>query len=150
MTIHSLHIFDRHCNIVFYCKWNAKDVPGGSLYGDLNDKQLQEDAKLVYGVVFSLRNIISKLSPDKRGEPFLCFKTNQYKLHYMETANSLKFVLLTDPTNENGRAILSHIYASIYVEYVSKNAMIPFDTPFNNDLFRSNLQKYIRGLPGFQ
>ena len=62
----------------------------------------------------------------------------------------MKLVLLTDPDMENCTPLLSHIYGSIYVEYVSKNAMIPFDGPIHNELFRTQLQRYITQCPGYQ
>lgn len=44
--------------------------------------------------------------------------------------------------------ILSDLYG-VYVEFVSKNALIEVDAPINNELFRGALQEYVTGLPGF-
>ncbi|KAH6562370.1 hypothetical protein BASA50_006546 [Batrachochytrium salamandrivorans] len=120
--------------------------PGG-LVGSV-DKQMEETAKLVYGVVFSLRNIIVKISP-KQGDNFLSYRTNAYKLHYFESGTGLKFVLLTDQNMDSMVEPLRAIYSQIYVEYVSKNALLPADGPINNELFRVNLLRFVRTLPGF-
>lgn len=145
--IYSFHIFDRHCNCIFYTSWNQTDQKDLEL--------VKEDSKLVYGVAFSLRNIITKLNPDKKryfditSESFLVYRTNAYKLHYLETATSVKFVLMTDHSTPNLRKEMEEIYR-VYVNYVSKNAMISFDSAINNDLFRSQLQRYIRTLDCFE
>ncbi|OAJ44043.1 hypothetical protein BDEG_27331 [Batrachochytrium dendrobatidis JEL423] len=109
---------------------------------------MEETAKLVYGVVFSLRNIITKISP-KQGDNFISYRTNAYKLHYYESGTGLKFILLTDPNSDNMVEVLRAIHAQIYVEYVSKNALLPADGPINNELFRTNLLRFVRALPNF-
>ncbi|KAG4438535.1 hypothetical protein IFR05_005959, partial [Cadophora sp. M221] len=54
----------------------------------------QDDAKLIFGTIFSLRNMVRKLGgPD---DSFISYRTGQYKLHYYETPTSIKFVMLTD------------------------------------------------------
>ncbi|KAL2920064.1 Trafficking protein particle complex subunit BET5 [Polyrhizophydium stewartii] len=119
----------------------------GGLVGAV-DKQTAEKAKLVFGVVFSLRNIVSKISP-KQGDNFVSFRTSTYKLHYFESGTGIKFVLLTDPQMENMPEVLRSIYAQVYVEYVSKNPLLPADGPINNELFRTHLLRFVRMLPGF-
>ncbi|KAI8894058.1 Sybindin-like protein [Globomyces pollinis-pini] len=146
MTIYGLYIFDRHCNCIFYQPWNSTT----SLQSDLNQKQSQEDSKLVFGVMFNLGKIIAKLNPVKTPESFITYRTDSYKLHYYETPACLKFVLLSDIEMANTKGVLHSIFSDIYVPYVSKNPMIPFDAPINNDLFRSHLNKFIKSLPNFE
>ncbi|KAJ3328251.1 hypothetical protein HDU76_010304 [Blyttiomyces sp. JEL0837] len=56
----------------------------------VNDNAIEEEAKLVYGVVFSLRNVVNKLVAGKpSSEGFLSYRTNNYKLHYLEKASGL-------------------------------------------------------------
>lgn len=57
----------------------------------------------------------------------------------------MKFVIFTNPELDSGREVLQTCY-EIYVEYVIKNAMIPFDGPIENELFVSALLKHIRTL----
>lgn len=53
-----------------------------------------DDARLVFGTVYSLRNMVRKLGGEE--DSFVSFRTGEYKLHYYETPTSLKFVMLTD------------------------------------------------------
>ncbi|TPX43564.1 hypothetical protein SeLEV6574_g04991 [Synchytrium endobioticum] len=113
------------------------------------DIPFEEEAKLVYGVIFSLRNMTTKLTGKGVGDGFISYRTSVYKLHYFETATGLKFVLNTDPNMESCREALRQIYAQIYVEYVTKNPLVKYDTPITNELFRVTLQKFVRSMPGF-
>ncbi|OBZ67059.1 Transport protein particle subunit bet5 [Grifola frondosa] len=61
-----------------------------------------EEAKLVYGVVLSLRNMIKKLSG--RDEQFVNYTTSTYKLHFYETLSGYKFVILSDPNADSLRS----------------------------------------------
>ncbi len=75
----------------------------------------EDDAKLIFGTVFSLRNMVRKLGgPD---DSFISFRTGQYKLHYYETVSSIKFVMLTDTMTLNMRNVLHQIYVNLYVEF---------------------------------
>ncbi|KAI5854802.1 Longin-like domain-containing protein [Tricharina praecox] len=84
---------------------------------------VQDDAKLVFGVVFSLRNMVKKLSGPE--DTFLTYRTGVYKLHYYETPTNLKFVMLTDIKTNALRAVLHQIYVNLYVEFVTKNPLSP-------------------------
>ncbi|KAJ3230731.1 hypothetical protein HDU78_008130 [Chytriomyces hyalinus] len=105
-----------------------------------------ETAKLVYGVVFSLRNMANKLS----NQGFTSYKTATYKLHYFESPAGPKLVLITDPNAPNMAGTLQSIYANVYVEHVVKNALVKPNTPIRNQLFRTTLDKYVRNLPNFE
>lgn len=63
---------------------------------------LSEQSKLVYGVVFSLRNMTRKLSPlDTTSSPsketFQSFSTSTYTLSHFQTITNYTFILITDP-----------------------------------------------------
>jgi hypothetical protein len=105
----------------------------------------QDDAKLIFGTIFSLRNMVRKLGgPDDRyafnlceqrrrigggmegglengdadrWNSFISYRTGQYKLHYYETPTSIKFVMLTDTQTLNMRNVLHQIYVNLYVEF---------------------------------
>lgn len=74
-----------------------------------------DDAKLIFGTVFSLRNMVRKLGGDD--DAFVAFRTAQYKLHYYETASSLRLVMLTDTATLSMRNVLHQIYINLWVEY---------------------------------
>ena len=56
----------------------------------------EEEAKLLYGMLFSLKSFSAKLSPIDMKQGFTSYKTNVYRLSLYETPSSLKFVLNTD------------------------------------------------------
>ncbi|KAI8991288.1 Longin-like domain-containing protein [Mycotypha africana] len=114
---------------------------------------LEEEAKLVYGVILSLRNFVRKLSGTQDG--FISYRTSAYRLHYYETPTGLKFVLNSDPATENLRYVLKQIYIQLYVEFVVKNGLMRFDDTrweirnISNELFRVAVDRFIRGLKFF-
>ncbi|KAJ3034169.1 Trafficking protein particle complex subunit 1 [Rhizophlyctis rosea] len=129
---------------------SANPAPSaGGLVGTVGGLAFEEEAKLVYGVIFSLRNLLSKLSNKPGAEGFTSYRTNVYKLNYFETPTGLKFVMNTDPTMEGMREALRLVYANIYIDYVVKNPLAKTEGQIDNDLFKTALQKFIRGIPGF-
>jgi hypothetical protein len=127
----------------------------------------EEEAKLVYGVIYSLRSLCSKLSKNKSASSFLAYKTSHYKLHHYSTLSGLRFVLLTDPNVEQQRDLLHRIYSQCYVEYVIKNPLarvrgsltdetgqvitdennFPDEYEVECEKFRNALNKFIKSLP---
>ena len=104
-----------------------------------------DTAKLVFGVVFSLRNMVRRLGGDD--DEFISYRTGDYKLHYYETPTSMKFVLLTDTKMTDLRVYLHQIWANLYVEYVVKNPLSPVEHPggvgVNSELFELGLTRFI-------
>ena len=74
-----------------------------------------DDAKLIFGTVFSLRNMVRKLGGDD--DAFVAFRTAHYKLHYYETASNLRLVMLTDTATPSMRNVLHQVYINLWVEY---------------------------------
>ncbi|KAF9529359.1 TRAPP complex subunit bet5 [Crepidotus variabilis] len=110
-----------------------------------------EEAKLVYGVVISLRNMIKKLAG--RDESFVNYRTSGYKLHLFETQTGYKFVMLSDPKADSMRFILRQIYVGPFLEYVVRNPLVKMDSReqgIDNEYFRASVDRLIRGLSVFQ
>ncbi|VVT49302.1 uncharacterized protein SAPINGB_P002203 [Magnusiomyces paraingens] len=124
-------------------------IAATALHHPLFDSEL---GKLVFGVVFSLRNMARKLTDDADG--FTTFSTSKYKVHFYETPSNVRFVLVSDPGLESQGAVLRHIYGSMYVEYASKNPLYPVDPVSSavlaNDLLVLDIESYIASLPGFE
>ena len=106
-----------------------------------------EEAKLVYGVVFSLRNMVSKLStrPD---ESFHALTTSAYKLHYLATPSSYHFVLLTSPQAGSCRPLLRQIYTGPFNEFIVRNPLASLDSQksgkgIDNPSFRRAVEKLL-------
>ncbi len=55
MTIHTLYVYDRRGACLYYEEWHRPH----STLGDNSD----EDRKLMFGLVFSLKQLAQKLSP---------------------------------------------------------------------------------------
>lgn len=143
MAVFSLYIFDRHTECIYVKSWLPQAGAGGGAVRPGSD-----DAKLVFGTVFSLRNMVSKLGGDD--DAFISYRTAQYKLHFYETPANLRFVLLTDTAAPSMRNVLHQIYINLWVEYVVKNPLAPVEHKggdgVKNELFELGLDQFIRGL----
>jgi len=109
-----------------------------------------EEAKLVYGVILSLRNMIRKLSG--RDEQFVNYRTSAYKMHLYETQSGYKFVMLSDPHTDSLRFILRQIYVTPFLEYVVRNPLVSMDSRehgVDNEYFRASIDRLVRGLSVF-
>ncbi|CAG8444556.1 8269_t:CDS:2 [Diversispora eburnea] len=119
-----------------------------SMFSDSRLINIEEESKLVYGVILSLRNFVRKLSGSQDG--FLSYRTSNYKLHYYETPTGLKFVINTDIMVDSLRPVLRQIYTNFYVEYVVKNPLSPIEHPggegVNNEYFKVAVDKFVKTL----
>ncbi|KZV95183.1 hypothetical protein EXIGLDRAFT_766449 [Exidia glandulosa HHB12029] len=109
-----------------------------------------EEAKLVYGVLLSLRNMVKKLSG--RDEQFTGYRTSTYRFHIFETLSGYKFVMLSDPSADSLRFVLRALYAGPFVEYVVKNPLVRMDSKaygIDNDHFRLATDRLVRSHPSF-
>ncbi|KAI1453579.1 snare-like protein [Annulohypoxylon moriforme] len=111
-------------------------------------RRLDDDAKLIFGTVFSLRNMVRKLGGED--DAFIAFRTAHYKLHYYETPTNLRFAMLTEPGALSMRNVLHQIYINLWVEYVVKNPLSPVEHKggqgVRNEMFEMGLDKFVRGL----
>ena len=138
MTIFNLYIFDKDCTCLYYREWVRNKEAG--ICRD-------EEFKLMYGMIFSIKSLLSRLSHKSSREGFVSYTTSQYKLHYFESATGLMFVLNTDNNVGSLSDELWHLYSKIYVEYVIKNPLLQPGKDITSELFASNLDSYIQSLP---
>ncbi|KAL1979238.1 hypothetical protein VTN96DRAFT_6412 [Rasamsonia emersonii] len=162
MTVYSFYIFDRHAECIYKRRWLPRPVSTGSKpsrpasevqtlsngvpqSSGRSPRSADDDAKLIFGTVFSLRNMVRKLGGED--DSFICYRTSQYKLHYYETPTNIKFVMLTDTKAPSMRIALHQIYVNLYVEYVVKNPLSPIEHPggvgVNNELFEESLEQFV-------
>ncbi|KAJ7548497.1 hypothetical protein O6H91_07G014300 [Diphasiastrum complanatum] len=118
----------------------------------------QQDQKLLFGLLYSLKSFAAKVDPLSTGKEnlsfqqppgqgcsFHSFRTNTYKLSLLETPSGIKFILVTDPRMGDLRDAMKYIY-NIYVEYVVKNPLYEPGQPFRCELFNSTLDQYVKTL----
>lgn len=125
----------------------------GQIYGGatINHPLFENElGKLIFGVVFSLRNIVRKLTDD---DAFMTYSTSKYKLHYFETPSNIRFVMVSDPNMDSQLHVLKYLYSNVYVEYAVKNPLYHVDpvnsSILNNDLLVLGIESYISSLPNF-
>jgi len=137
MTIYNLYIFDRNGSLLFYHEWIRRKHTSMSK---------EEEAKLLYGMLFSLKSFSAKLSPVDMKQGFTSYKTNVYRLSLYETPSSLKFVLNTDneASQQEIRELLSGLYCQVYVEFASKSPMLVPGEMITSNLFRTKLDQFMR------
>ncbi|EDV53098.1 trafficking protein particle complex subunit 1 [Drosophila erecta] len=140
MTIFNLYIFDKFGTLLHYAEWNRTKKSGITR---------EEEAKLTYGMLFSIKSFVSKISPHDPKEGFLYYKTNRYALHYLETPSGLKFVLNTDTTAINVKELLQQLYAKVWVEFVVRDPLWTPGTVVTSELFQSKLDEFVRQSPIF-
>ncbi|XP_055380668.1 trafficking protein particle complex subunit 1 [Condylostylus longicornis] len=135
MTVYNLYIFDKYGTLLYYGEWNRLKKSGITL---------EEEAKLMYGMLFSLKSFVNKISPTDPKDGFLNYKTSKYALHYFETPSGLKFVINTDVVSTNVKEVLQQLYSKIWVEYVVRDPLWVPGAPVTSDLFKSKLDEFIR------
>lgn len=94
MTVHSFHIFDRKGKTLF-TKCFVKRAPKEGKNLQEEEEQLSEQRKLVFGMLFSLRELSSSLSPSDGPGDLQLVKTGASTLYNYETVSGLRFVLYT-------------------------------------------------------
>ncbi|KAI3645437.1 hypothetical protein MP228_008365 [Amoeboaphelidium protococcarum] len=125
MTVYSIFIFNRHCACIYQHIF-ATGSGNGSQRENSSDMTWQESSKLIYGVIFTLNNITSKLALNNTGSNTLVFKTATYKLHALATATNLRLVLFTSPDvqSQDGLDLLTRFHQQVYCPYVISNPLI--------------------------
>lgn len=101
----------------------------------------------MYGMLFSIKSFVTKISPLDPKDGFLNYKTSKYTLHCLETPSGIKFVLNTDNQAQGIRDLLKKIYSDIYVKYVVRNPLCVIGEPITSDLFKSKLDVFIKQAP---
>ena len=149
MLPYSFYMFNRDGECLQYIEWSRPRQAANAA----------DDAKMVFGLLFSLNAFVSKIDPAGGGGPpppgpppprklgFQSFRTDTYKLHYLELPSGIQLVLTTEPSAGDLRDSLRHIYGSLYVELVQKSPLHAPGRPFVSEPFVTAVQKYLRAQP---
>ncbi|RDX76457.1 Trafficking protein particle complex subunit 1, partial [Mucuna pruriens] len=146
---HMMYVFNRNGVCLLYREWNRP----------LRTLDAQQDHKLMFGLLFSLKSLTAKMDPTSAAEKgnlgvpqlpgqgcsFHSFRTNTYKLSFMESPSGIKIILVTHPRTGDLRESLKYIY-NLYVEYVVKNPLYTPGSPIRCELFNTTLDQYVRGI----
>ena len=128
MTVYSFHIFDRKGKTLFTKRYNSQ-------YQSFNPQNESEQRKLIFGMIFSIREIVGTLAPMNDGfsEPTVLqsVKTGACTLHVYETMSGMRLVMYTDnfkstdkrDSSLHARESLRYIYSNIWVEYVVRSPL---------------------------
>lgn len=73
----------------------------------------------MYGMLYSIRNFVNKMSPVDVREGFQCYRTSKYVLNYFETPSGVKFVMNTDLHSQGVRELLQQINSQVSCIFVS-------------------------------
>ncbi|KAL9530145.1 Transport protein [Sphaerulina musiva] len=162
LSVYSFYIFDRHTECIYTKRWTTPPSrPSTTTTTTTNTTtanelplsakkalKLADDAKLIFGTIFSLRRMVRQLGG--QDDQFLSYRTGEYKLHYFETPTQLKLIMLTDTRVGNMRTVLHQIWATLYVEYVVKSPLAPVEHPKGmgvaNELFEGGLETFIASI----
>ena len=139
MVVYNFYVFSRSGTCLYYAEWNRERNP-------LKDN-MEEDHRLMFGLVFSLQNFVQKLSANgANGDGFRSYRTSSYTLNYFESPSGVRFVLNTDANTSVLRSTLMHIYANIYVPHVVRNPLCKLNRPIKAKQFETALAEYVSNL----
>ncbi len=141
-----MYIFNRKGKCLFYKEWNR---PFNTLADDP-----EEEKKLVFGMLFSLKDLVSKLTPSgtANSEAIHSMRTDNFTLHHFQSVTGLMFVINTDSQSYDLHLQLEWIYRNLFVEFVSRNPLYTLkpDETVNCPLFAQKLEEYITSLPAWK
>lgn len=147
MTIYAFYIFDRHCNCIY-----SREYAPGNDFGTLNKNNESDMAKLLFGMVYSLKNLAQKLGSANSANFLRSFSTGYYRVHFLESLSNFKFALVSDLTVDCLQDILWHLYSDIFVKTVALNALTPVEfgeSKVTNGNFVAQSDAYLRSLRVF-
>ena len=100
---YNMFIFNRRGNCLLYKEWNRNKK--------LHQDDLEEEKKLIFGMLFSLKDLASKLSPLNNGsdttvnDNLHLVRTKSFTIHHYESCSGILFILNTDSSTP-GESIL--------------------------------------------
>ncbi|KAI6205492.1 hypothetical protein M3Y94_00798400 [Aphelenchoides besseyi] len=134
MTIYNLYIFNKDGGCIVYKEWNREKR---------SEMSREEEFKLVYGMLLSLRSFSTKLSTKGGTQLVRGYRTSAYKMNYLETGTLLKFVLNTDPDAVGISELLRDIYTT-FVETILRNPLVNTTEEISSELFYSRLDEVVK------
>ena len=134
MTIYNLYVFNKDGSCIVYREWKREKR---------SEMSRDEEFKLVFGMLVSLRSFSSKLSTKGGAQLVRGYRTSAYKMNYLETGTYLKFLLNTDPDAVGISELLRDIY-STFVETAVRNPAVDLSREVDSELFYSSLDDLVK------
>ncbi|KAI3406718.2 hypothetical protein KGF56_000564 [Candida oxycetoniae] len=138
----------------------------GKTYGQVNKNNNGNNSKLLFGILYSLKTIATKLMQDADSElnELKQFTLGHYRVHFWESLTKFKFVIITDLQVSDLQLTLWQIYSNFFIKHVVENALSPiefkwkeegngkvrendFSGKINNTKFIEETDKYLQSLP---
>ena len=107
------------------------------------NKENEHRYKLIYGMLFSMKSFVKTLSPIKAKDYLKNFSTSNYKLHYTEFLNGLRFIFITTPSQFEYNEELKKIHQLFYTPLISKNIFSEQEEQIKNEVFLEKVYTYI-------
>jgi len=160
MTIFTFYVFSKRGESLFYAEFfrpmhSLRDLPG-------------EDAKLMFGLLFSLKQLMNTMSPAAAAaaaalapqeaagvlpgfgpeQGFFRFATDAYTLFHLEVPTGYRFVATCDAAAGDLRPALWAFYEQLFTAALKNPAYVP-GTPIDGVAFAQAADAFFRALPGF-
>jgi len=154
MTVHCIHIFDRRGKTLFTKTYSQSATQQQAQLqktgiAEPGSDPLDEQRKLVFGMLFSLRELVGGLTPEGQAASLHSIQTGASTVHNYETLSGMRFALYTNNNNQNSgsngssrkslgggsahgsskeenqsiREALKYIYSELWVEHVVRSPL---------------------------
>ncbi|KAL7433625.1 hypothetical protein ACHAXM_003636 [Skeletonema potamos] len=132
MTVHAIHIFDRKGKTLFTKRYTGRKQTSAQ-----DAELLAEQRKLIFGMLFSLRELVGSLTPEGETPSVHSVKTGAGTLHCYETISGIRIALYTnnnpimnvlgarkgEQRDTSFQGALKYIYSEIWVECVVRSPL---------------------------
>lgn len=113
-----------------------------------SNKENEHRYKLLFGLLFSMRSFVKQVSPDNgKNDPnkdaLKSFSTANYKVHYEEFLNGLRFIIITTPMKSYLGDAMRTIFQNFYTTLISKNVFANPEEQIKNEVFMELVNSYL-------
>lgn len=140
MIVLNFYLFDKQGACLFYHEWSRSNNPFIA--------SPEEDRKLVFGLLFSLKQFAQKLSPEEHTKGLKSLSTPSYTLHHFESVTGYRFVLNTVKIEsvdlqDELHGFLGKLYSEVFVPLVVMNPVHPLGSTIDVPAFQEKLLEYV-------
>eukprot|EP00123_Amoebidium_parasiticum_P015746 comp23129_c3_seq1/m.37299 comp23129_c3_seq1/g.37299 ORF comp23129_c3_seq1/g.37299 comp23129_c3_seq1/m.37299 type:complete len:146 (-) comp23129_c3_seq1:53-490(-) len=130
MPIYSVYVINKAGSLIYHQAFgNAPKLP-------------TNETIFLASMFHGLYAITAKVAPTKRSGGIEVLEGDTFKLHCLQTQTGTKFLVITDPKQNNLDAILRGLYI-LYADYALKNPFYSMENPIRCELFDLNIADFI-------